>query len=70
MIRNKVQDDIYTRLWLEDNTRLCPHPGVIKKYGHDGQCRVCIYTCMKCRYAVRFSLHGGVACGYEGAGRG
>ena len=60
----EVMDNIKGYFWLEDNTRLCPHPSVIRRFGQGGICRVAAYTCLSCRYAVRFPYFGGTRCGY------
>lgn len=47
--------------------RECPHPAIRKKYQfYDGRCPVSPWTCRsKCKFAITFAGHGGVACGYK-----
>lgn len=47
------------------SVRQCKYPAVVEKYGHGGVCHVSIYTCNKCKIAVRVPFCGGVKCGYE-----
>lgn len=45
--------------------RQCRDPAVVKRYGVGGKCLVSYYACQKCRHAVKFEWHGGIACGLE-----
>ncbi|MBO6093731.1 MAG: hypothetical protein J6P40_08940 [Oscillospiraceae bacterium] len=63
-----VPDAVTGYNFPERTMRECPHPAVRKKYQfYDGRCPVSPWTCKsKCKYAITFAGHGGVACGYKG----
>ncbi|MBR3164844.1 MAG: hypothetical protein IKF16_01540 [Lachnospiraceae bacterium] len=62
-----LADAVSGHQFWSSQMRECPHPGIRKKYQSIiGQCYVSVWTCKsKCKYAVTFPYHGGVACGYE-----
>lgn len=45
--------------------RQCPHPQVIKRYGHDGIANVSVYDCRKCRFKETMEYTSALGCGYE-----
>lgn len=57
-----VRDDVNGKMFA--NTRPCPEPHVIKKFGVGGVANVSYWTCKKCRYRVEHQWHGGLSCGY------
>ena len=62
-----VPDAVTGYTFPESTMRECPHPVIRKKYQfYDGRCPVSPWTCRsKCKYAITFTGHGGVACGYK-----
>ena len=62
-----VPDAVTGYTFPESTMRECPHPAIRKKYQfYDGRCPVSPWTCRsKCKYAITFASHGGVACGYK-----
>ena len=61
-----VRDDVIGKRFSPGCVRSCPEPHVIKKYGLGGAANVSVYTCRKCKYAVKHKWHGGLSCGYHG----
>lgn len=61
-----IRDDVIGKSFASCMIRSCPEPNVIKRYGTGGKANVSVWTCKKCRYAVRYKFHGGVSCGYPG----
>lgn len=60
-----ITEDVKGYEFSTTSVRECKYPAVIKRYGHGGICHVSVYTCMKCKFAVRVPFCGGVKCGYE-----
>ena len=59
-----MRDDVIGKEFAPVSMRSCPHPKVINKYGVGGVANVSVYTCRKCRFAIKEKLFGGVRCGY------
>ena len=62
-----VPDAVTGYSFPESTRRECPQPAVRKQYEFcDGRCPVSPWTCRsKCKFAITFTGHGGVACGYK-----
>ena len=61
-----VGDAVIGHQFYKSTMRECPHPAVRKRHTTIlGQCFVSTWTCKRCRHAITFPYHGGVACGYE-----
>ena len=62
-----VGDAVTGYQFRESTMRECPHPAIRKKYASAaGKCLVSPWTCKsKCRHAITYRFHGGVACGYQ-----
>lgn len=61
--------DVTGREYYACAVRKCPHPAVIKRYGHKGEANVSIYVCRKCEFSETFEHVGGVGCKYAKYGR-
>ena len=63
--RKYIKDDVIGRSFDEISVRECKYPAVVKRYGHGGICNVSVYTCKKCKFALRVSFTTALKCGYE-----
>lgn len=60
-----VTDSVYHHVWRKDNTMICRHPDVIRRYTWNGEdCILPVCLCLQCKYAERFPYCGAVRCGY------
>lgn len=62
--RELIRDDVTGRRFADVSVRRCPCPAVINKYGTGGVCNVSVYTCKKCKFAVRMDFFEGYKCRY------
>lgn len=59
-----VMDTAIGKPFAQCSVRECPHPKVRERYGTGGVATVSVYTCKRCRYAIRTKYFGGYECEY------
>lgn len=61
--KGRIRDDVIGREFAECAVRSCPHPKVIQRFGMGGVANVSVWTCKRCRFAVKHKL-AGWGCSY------